>query len=209
MRTLPFLLFMLLIPAMLCVVSCQDESAIDRPAGEEKTLPDIYFFDTPLQEHLEMLWKYSESITYDTVQGYVVTGIGGTVSGYPQSWGPNYEFRIEVPPGALTGQYGTLTPITLKIPRNSRPHIHAVYILEPDGLEFQEPVSVTLCYPPWLIHGQGLRQYVKYRFFKHDYGHGYGMSDYEEGYAYSADFGPTEITFETMHFSRWVLEDGK
>jgi len=81
----------------------------------------------------------------------------------------------------------------------------AVYLLEPHGMQFQQPVTVTLCYPPWLPSSM---RYDKFYFWRQWQGGDwtYFFSDLE---TVTGGGDPrTEITYQTWHFSRWGMQNG-
>ncbi len=82
----------------------------------------------------------------------------------------------------------------------------AVYRLEPHELEFSSRVKVTFCYPPWLDDSDN---YQKFHFWREggDPTWTYHHSDYELLEPGDEDTR-TEIVFNTLHFSRWGLENG-
>ena len=82
----------------------------------------------------------------------------------------------------------------------------AVIRLEPHGLEFSKPVTVTFCYPPWLATSP---DYYKFHFWREgvDPDWTYYYSDLE----LLTPPGPdprTDLVFDTLHFSRWGMENG-
>lgn len=82
----------------------------------------------------------------------------------------------------------------------------AVYLLEPHNLEFSKPVEVTFCFPPWL---PDTPDYYKFHFWRE--GTDPVWTYYYSGLETLAPQGSdprTELVFETLHFSRWGMENG-
>ncbi len=82
----------------------------------------------------------------------------------------------------------------------------AVYLLEPHSLEFTKPVEVTFCFPPWL---PDTPEYYKFHFWREgeEPDWTYYYSDLDTLSPQGAD-PRTELVFETLHFSRWGVENG-
>jgi len=82
----------------------------------------------------------------------------------------------------------------------------AVYRLEPHSLTFSRPVEVTFCFPPWI---PDTPSYHKFHFWREggDPDWTYFYSDHEMLSPQGGD-PRTELVFETLHFSRWGLENG-
>lgn len=175
--------------------------------------------ETTDQNYLSDLWDASNHSDWDVISGDVNVATGGTVSGNPATWPYGYQFSVEIPSGAIVRcdsavqhekKPNETVEIQIHVPQldpewqagDGHP---AVYKLEPDSLQFSQPVTVTLCYPPWF---EASNSYLKFCFFMisedpdiFDY------SDLDTIYPGSAN-PRKDIEFETMHFSRWGLEDG-
>ncbi len=207
-------LLSLLILLALFAGACQNDNPICTPGESEDETgdptavagkgPDPYL-DLQWQIHLQELWDYSNSVVYDTLTGTFTIDSDWVLSDYPDTWGPDYLFTISIPAGAVEGQPGTTIAITLLVPTFNRLHNHAVYKLQPD-LQFNEPVTVSLCYPFWL---DPISWYRKFCFFPISedpllMGH----SDLQVDRADELG-GVIRVTFNTFHFSRWALEEGK
>lgn len=154
----------LLLAAMLLVgTSCQEGSVL--PDGELSTpvAPmDIGGLksgpqgecDPEFHDYLEDYWLRSQHQSYTAISGVIDAEVGGTVSGVPDGWPDHYEFALEIPAGAVPPDYPGYPDImfTIKIPVNNghlQPPPPAVFELKPAGMQFEEEVKVTFCWPSW------------------------------------------------------------
>ncbi len=171
------------------------------------------------QDYLRNLWYASDHPDWDVISGVIDLGTGGIVSGEPATWPPGYQFSVEVPPGVqvlgnierpVGKQGGNTIEIQIHVPQMDPgwppgEGYPAVFKLEPDGLRFDQPVSVAFCYPPWL---EGGSSYSKFCFFMISQDpEVFGYSDLDTIYPGGQDLRK-DIEFETTHFSRWGLENG-
>jgi hypothetical protein len=193
-----------IIAAALLVAACEKSPTVIEPvAGEFAKANPMDDDPNTWQLRLAELWQISETCEYDVISGIVNTVSGGTVTGSPPSWGPNYTCSIEVPGFAGPGGGGDDIELSIHIQRNrAYGNYSAVYKLEPDGAFFMFPVTVTLALPPWQGEAENCRKFC----FFFD-GNEYGMSDYEEGSVDRIN-GTLSVQFATNHFSRWAVEDG-
>ncbi|MFC1573309.1 hypothetical protein ACFL6M_06890 [Candidatus Eisenbacteria bacterium] len=198
---------------VLGVSSCgQDVSIPDSADPVLMNDPPEGTSDPPDMEQLITLWLASMHDQWDEISGTIHHSEGGSILGVPETWplDDSYLFWIEVPPGALPGDTDSTT-ITIRIPKyqeNPAPGTErpAVFILEPDGLQFLRPVTVVICYPPWL---DAAEYYSKFcMFLVQEDPIVVGFSDLGRVTS-MADNHRFAIPFETMHFSRWALENGK
>jgi hypothetical protein len=159
--------------------------------------------------HLQWLWDLSEVTTYHVFSTPVSRTLGGTLLAYPGSSQNGLQCRVEIPPNAIPRAWdfdndGFVT-ISIHVPVVSVQPVEPwvpVYKLEPDGIQFQHPVTVTLVYPEVLPQVDRLRVFCLV-----NNANGMGFSDLHAS-DYSA-LGVWSMTFTTMHFTRWPLEDGK
>ena len=177
------------------------------------------------QQTLSDIWNSANHNQWDIIEVVVNLANGGIVSGTPESWPAGFEFSVEIPEGTVAvGEYGKLlTPrgkdinplvvnIQILVPKAITQLQVPVYKLRPD-LEFNQPVKVTFCYPPWQPVAPN-QEYTKYCIHKsYDDPSVYFMTDL--GILQSIDPQPratvdphTNIRFQTFHFSRWVLKKG-
>ncbi|MBK8167967.1 MAG: hypothetical protein IPK64_18640 [bacterium] len=186
-------------------------------------LPSHVPIDNPFpQDALAKLWIRSEHDDWDAISAAIDPAAGGVVSGVPASWPADYVFSVEIPPGAIdTGSQKSEVPpvdpeqwvdITILVPRyhpdapDHAQHV-AVYRLQPHGLQFTLPVTVTFCYPPWRAEHE---TYLKYHFWREDDDGAwiYYVSDYAVLPAVRSDNRRLGLQFQTTHFSRWGMQNG-
>lgn len=200
----------LLILMSVLIVSCQDavvgpSSAVPEPRSEAPLPSEPYL--SP--EYLAHLWQVSEDTDYEWLTGTVDVVTGGNFTASPTSWSdPRCVFSVTIPAGAL--QLGnpvsvaTRQQISIGVPRPpvaGEPTHPAVFLLEPDGLEFNLPVTVTFSSPPWRSWGGKVEKFCL--FDKYD-----GTFGYSEFQVFLGRPVRT-FQFQTNHFSRWPVEDGK
>jgi hypothetical protein len=204
MKTFPTVLVVLTLS--LAFSACQNDETVNEPQPPQGDLLPGSNDKDLTQDYLAELYEFSDSIDYDTIEGDAIVGLPCTVSGSPDSWGEDYVFSITFPSGALSGPPGRHIPITIRGPIYAERYEHAVYMLEPDDLELNSDVTVTLCYPPWLTAKPNYRKFCFFRLENPPY---YGFSDEEILASTLTLGGAIEVTFDTDHFSRWALEDDK
>lgn len=237
MRSIFFKCVLLAVLAFV-LVSCQDHGVIPPPSDPSEDDP-VKRFEVPfnptdpeMQEYLADLWGASSHGEWDVIEGTINAETGGFIGGTPDSWPEEYSFGCRILAGAIQERSVPVQPrnwplvdITIHVPRTllkngERP---AVYLLEPDGLEFDplKPAQLTFCYPPWF---PARSMYSKFSFYYDAEEDLYYMEDWEgelegEGCSGPKVGGPKipgapkipcrlEIKFSTYHFSRWVLEEG-
>ncbi len=181
-----------------------------------------------LQAILEKYWVRSEHEDYDVISALIDPKAGGIVSGAPASWPDEYIFSVEIAPGSMdlsgVGLLATSSAeppvdpipaveVQILVPRYhpelpaSRQNV-AVYRLRPHGMRFTTPATVTFCYPPWR---NADRTYVKFHFWREDEDGlwVYYWSDYETLRPDAEGDPRTGLRFETTHFSRWAMQNGR
>lgn len=192
------------------------------PAVPPAPLPAmIPIGDSPIpQDVLAKLWARSDHDDWDVISAMISPTDGGIVSGVPATWPAGYEFSVKIEPGAIvtdglktdTRPVDTMIEIRILVPRyypddqpNSQ-HV-PVYRLQPHGLQFSVPATVTFCYPPWR---PARDSYVKYHFDREDNDGEwlYYVTDYEVLRAPVVGDPRVGLTFATTHFSRWGMQNG-
>jgi len=181
---------------------------VNPPVPQEYVIP---------QERLRDYWNGSNHDDWDVIAGVVDPDTGGHISGSPRTWGPSYTFGIRVLAGTeVLGDPTKLNlppleegiPLALYVPRwPSFPGdtIPAVYKLRPE-VEFSQPVQIELCYTPW---NDPDSVYTKFCFWEvPGFADSFATSDVDYVRPAGEDWF-REIIFETSHFSRWGLENGK
>lgn len=170
--------------------------------------------DLPFKiEYLDELWEGSNHNDWDVLTAVIDPVRGGQVRGVPESWPPEYVFAAKFPPHCLD----STEPFTvsLSIPRFTPGDLHSpVYLLEPHGMIFSEPVTLQFCYPPWL---EGAVAYAKFNFWREgpppEDKNGinpavvYRVSDYGRVNAPEENLH-LNLEFQTTHFSRWGMSNG-
>ncbi len=109
----------------------------------------------PSPEHLEAVLDAGDGYVYETAFGGTVDiAQGGVLYGHPASWPSSYVFMMMVPPGAIVPPTpgADRVTITCSVPVGSTvfatPDEDMPLIFEPDGLQFNQPATVVLCYHP-------------------------------------------------------------
>ena len=138
---------------------------------------------------------------WSPVPGHLAEGVVGPEGGaveVSEDGGLLFGTRIEVPPGALSEEVTITVDAPTDAQRGALPLFseeHAVAILGPDGLTFEQPVRITVPYPAALE------------------GDGVGMIgiDFERGDAFwvrpvAVDGAARLVTAETMHFSGYLAQ---
>lgn len=215
---------LLLAVAALTATSGCDERNPATPADPGKRLTTTPLTDVDsVQVYLSKLWERSNHTEWDTISAMINAATGGTVEGVPASWPAGYEFRLEIPAGAITRRgmqhveyeplkkrdpepvLGSLE-ISILVPRNNGQDHPPVYHLLPHGLVFYHKVAVTFCYPPWHLANE---YYAKFFFWEaSEYPPSYQYSDLEVVYPEEGGELRTNIRFDTWHFSRWGMDNG-
>lgn len=187
---------------LLAAVACQQDSLepSSQPGSDLRSQKEGELS----QEYLRTLWQKSEHQQYASLSGDIDPRLGGTISGTPEGWPTDCVFTLHVPAGALPPGLDPVT-LTLAAPRPI-PGLPPVFKLEPDGLNFRTPVTVTLCYPPWLEPAPCLRKYCLSQ--SQVSPERYVVSDLELFCAAPGEW-TKRVTFHTKHFSRWPVENGK
>lgn len=201
----PFIPLLALLVASLFFVACDRHdggpiSPVSSGVSGKSTNDAVY---------LANLWERSDHGDYDVLTADIDMQRGGKLVGTADTWRASDIFEVIVPASAL--QVDPLDPymtFSLHVPRHdpSDPERPGVFMLEPDGVEFVKPVTVTVHYPSWLVPWGDWRKYCIVR----DEGSGqepvYSYTDYEE---FPRTPGQRKVTFTTKHFSRWPLGNSK
>jgi len=204
MRSSPARAF-LAVGLCLAAIGCSREPAAPDPAivfGTEYNKEGL----DPV--HLQYLWDLSQATAYDTYSLEVNLATGGTLLTPPlyPTWPARC--RVVIPPNAIDGIYDPdrdgRVSISIKVPNipdDDPPGWVPVYQLEPEYLLLTTPATVTLVYPKELDLGDRLQAFC---LVWQD--SCIGFSDY-----HLSGVNPTKqtITFQTSHFSRWPVEEGK
>ena len=172
------------------------------------------------QELLHDRWERSSHTDWDILTCFIEPVGGGRLQGTPASWPTGYVFGAFFPAGFIASTDSL--EITLKVPRYSEGVDYpAVYIIEPHGLVFDLPVTLEFCFPPWLEENEYYEKYYFWDETSSPVAGGsnlhleeinpiprYGISDFEKVTPDGEDLR-LKIQFETLHFSRWGMENGK
>jgi hypothetical protein len=148
----------------------------------------------PLGERSELTFAEamaaSESATYASISIAQPDGatLLGTCPGYSDTC------KLEVPSGAYQG----LLPLTIMVPCTEAP----VYQLLPHGQTFNTAVTVTLDYSLWLTNGTLAVGDTLELFYMDEVNEEFVRLS-PPAIAVADSAGPT-ITFQTLHFSRWL-----
>ncbi|MFH1842655.1 MAG: hypothetical protein ABIF77_05565 [bacterium] len=232
MRRVIFTCILLLLLTMI-LASCEEHSTVPLTANEK--MPEIPYnpTDPELQEYLATLYDGSLHDDWDEIVGWVNANEGGVVSGIPESWielKNDYLFSVEIPansiieesvqiilPDTLPKRDWPWVPVKIMVPRlqdNPPPGTRhsPVFQLWPDmSFHAGRPATVTLCQCPWL---PATTLYDVYCINYDEEDQIYYMTDYNldveaTGCSKESKIGcPLGISFETVHFSRWALEEG-
>jgi len=218
----------LLITMSLAVIACQDSGTSLAPLGTQDTNGDKFATSDQLlndrfggdimalRSYLAYLDSLSNKFTYETVlQLPVVVGTAASASASPASWGPGYEFSIDIPADALVGtQYleNEEVTITISVPVGSTvfddPKMPMPIIMLPHGIDFETKVQMQASHHPNLDgsceDGYELI-YVEQDPAKPQF-QIYG------GYQQVQGQGPDcrrNIGLAVPHFSKWYLSQGR
>ncbi len=160
------------------------------------------------QELLAYFWEGSVHNDWDVISGVIDPAVGGRISGVPASWprDKEYLFALSFPAGALPGTEPL--EISILVPRDTFGDPHSAVIrLEPDGLVFNDRVTVQFCYPPWLKAGDNYGKFCLKQAINPD-GPWYSVTDYAKVLP-SAEDDALGLIFKTTHFSRWGMQNGQ
>jgi hypothetical protein len=190
-RFQPIRHFVLLLLALFTACSQDGQAPPTRPVALGETP-----FSQPLGAREELsfaeLLEASDHEDYSLISGSFGGGGGsliGTVAGYSDTC------KLVVPAGSYQG----LNPLSLLVPRSGV----AVYQLLPHGQTFNSAVTVTFDYSKWLAAG--------------DFAHGDScevlyMDEVNEEFdalspraLFVADSLAPTVSFQTLHFSRWLI----
>jgi len=186
--------------ALATLVGCQTD-----PVGLEQDGGDLAAKTNTMtpRAHYALL----ESLEYDVIRGTISPGQGGIVTGVAESWPEGNSFGLMVPPGALGNRDSVPVEFTMRVPTFDSYLAHAefdlplVFRLEPHGLHFQEPVTVTGTYMPWAADTPTHFWHVTPE------SAGGKLVDvrYEEVGAVDVQRDPSglRVTFQVNHFSEW------
>lgn len=192
-----FIHFSLSILVLMLAVGCSREGELPT-AGLDDALPASSAPPLTPREELSFaeLLEASDHEDYSLISGSFGGGSGtlmGTVAGYSDTC------KLQVPAGAYQG----MSPLSLLVPRSGVP----VYQLLPHGQTFGSAVTVTLDYSKWLAGGtfaQGDTCEVLY------------MDEVNEEFdqlspraIFVADSLAPTVSFQTLHFSRWLVGKGR
>ena len=210
--------------ALVSLAGCNTSNLINAPRENQDapTKREIIPMESiPFHmEYLENLWTTSDHDDWDVLTVTVDPTRNQQFVGVPDSWPSEYEFKAFFPRGCIN----STEPFTFSISiphydiRNPHP---AVYLLEPHGMEFELPIEMEFCYPPWL---EAKEAYGKFHFWREEVpppSHPdkigepggvdpeiiYRMSDYERVNP-NPDNWRLGLRFETYHFSRWAVSNG-
>jgi len=214
----------LMVLLLVILVGCNKIDTIsaptETPVTTDKVDPEPLDPRLFTMEFLDQLWRASNHDDWDVLTAVIDPVRGTTVRGTPDSWPEEYVFGAHFPAHCLESTEPFT--FTLSVPRFVEGDLHPpVYLLEPHGLEFLEPVTLQFCYPPWYSEHDS---YVKFHFWPHEEGppnkiggkndHGnpdtipvYYMSDVER-LAPTGENPHVGLIFETNHFSRWGMTNG-
>lgn len=131
--------------ATVLVAGCSDESPnrtnegwlILSPSGEPVTL------ELSLDE-----------LEYVEINGTLLPGQGGILSGYVNDWGKNCLFGLTVPPEA-TDPFWEPIEFSIRVPTQAEYQAHSelanllLVRLDPDGTHFLAPLTLTTTWMPW------------------------------------------------------------
>jgi|GEM_PF-2423077 len=159
------------------------------------------------------LWTdYNASLEaeYEVFEGLYTPGTDAILGGILQSWPGTYAAGITIPAGALPDDYGPVT-ISISVPKFKK-HVPyedqppMVIILEPDGIQFIEPVEVMVYYPPWLDDPDGsplFKVFCMQPVYVNGQLERVGYSDFQWLDRGTVTATPGPLVFQVPHFSRW------
>lgn len=206
-----FLLFVVLTIFVLTMSSCIEgptEPAVDDQTRELASPPG----DEPQKNsYIRDLWLASENATYAVATAMIDPVRGGELRTTYPSWGEEYTFSMTFPPGAIPGREPV--EVSLHVPVNANANAYtktpAVFKMEPD-IQFREKVTVEVHYPPWLRPRWDY--YAVFCMHRSD-----SVEPGDRAEYWYTDFmmipmdphHPRRVKFQTIHFSRWGVENGK
>jgi len=145
--------------------------------------------------------------------------IGGTLAVTPEGWPTGWEVRLVVPPYAFDATWGDSVEFGVSIPVTGDSTGVPSYEFFPDGIQFNEPVTATLCWPTWagepvgevltLFHLQAVTRDLGEHYVVTDVlaGTPAALKGTEPPAGWSLTDRCTEILFPLPHFSDWSLND--
>lgn len=207
-----FLLFFVSMTVLgLALSSCQHEDAALAPAP---TADKFVLGDGGLAEYLALLDDAAETYTYETaIEAEIDVVSGGTATGYPPSWGPDFSFSMAIPPGAIDTDVfpGPTVTITVKVPVmdtvfpcESAP---MPVVFEPSGLDFLVAMELTVNLHPSLDENC-----YSYEFFYVETVDQMPQILTWGGFQHAVGGPPdcgVDIGTWVKHFSRWHMAQGK
>jgi hypothetical protein len=228
--------------AIICS-SCQDGGGPADPAAvadpDAVTVPDppatvaqksIAYAsghcDTEMHEVLEGFWNSYDDVVCELAMGVVNDLTGGSVTCTPSGWPPEYEIRLDIPAGAIPddapGWPDVMFHIAVPVFGPPGEHDSVPFSFMPDGMHFEAPVSITLCWPPWAGTPSTSGYRILHLFQEwHEGEVHYAFNDRHDVYPEDApppgmpvppDFDMTlygtGLSWDIDHFSRWELVDG-
>lgn len=223
LRTFGFVLLGMVILFSACEreQGVEGDFALTAPASD----PD----KTAAQTYLETAWEDGETYEYDTVSGTFNIFTGGTFTAHPESYPQGFAVSVAVPAGAVPTEWasGSDFTITVKVPRwgteFDSEDSPCPFILEPHGVQFNEPITIWLVLPDELAThcDSGYLFYNLVRtvetgvesFDYQDLSKVYSFASENESVAPPGWQGSTVaggcanmIRCEVLHFSRWEVE---
>ena len=222
--------FLLLAGLLILCASCQENETTLAPAtpslsgdrGPDKGPSG--WCDPEMHLFLENLWRRWDYVTWTEISGYVDCETGGTLTGVPDGWPPEYRITLDVRPHSVPAHTHGYPRIFFRIlvPQEGPQGVmtSVPYILEPDGLEFLLPARLTVCWPEYAGAPSDSGYYLLcLKEVEHDGHPHYEFTDNE----FVLPMGPahpsspvmsypltlaTGITRNIDHFSRWELVNG-
>ncbi len=225
----------LIIALMLVMSGCQEKTDSVSIANPDSDIMisfrlgyDIWNPEDPQeQQQLADVWNSANHNEWDIIEGMINLANGGMIIGTPESWPNGFEFSVEIPEGTVAIQEHGPSPtprgrelgplivnVQIMVPKATTQLLAPVFKLKPD-LVFNQPVKVTVCYPPWEQVDPD-QEYTKYCIHKsNDSPPVYFITDLGILQPISAQprYGNGDphlgISFLTYHFSRWKLKRGR
>lgn len=222
----------LLLVVVACLGSCARERRSEVPYGPLSGADGAATFDftggepgpTPIdangwRDYLRQLAELADATKWEPISGRATREHGGWIWGYPRSWGhPRYSFGLLVPPGAIPEGYPSGVTLTINVParpglgKNGKPQT-LLLRLEPDGLEFDLPITVYGTYAPWLANpSEFYTVFCITELPGVDPRPSYWYSDLMTVEGDPRDPKDPQLqhfSFPTQHFSDWDVENGK
>jgi hypothetical protein len=218
--------FFALILSSLIVVGCQDDPVTleevnpiqDASFQEKGVTPQIYNFGFSITSQSSLIDRFqvSQEIEYEVFEWTYPEDGGAIMTGEIRSWAhgkASHPIGIYVPEGAIPAGYGdvdfklSVPAYNPLLPSESQPPM--VFILEPEGIQFNVPIQILMSYPPWLTSSASLDVYEVFclhpQYSKDKELVGVSISDYQQ-IPPGEEKAPISNTyiFETDHFSTWT-----